>query len=106
MMNGCRLHRTGLVGVVASTGQTIRISSGAHRDPRFSPDVDQRKDKTTHSILCCPIKAETAEDKSTVIGVISVRDEKDRGGFELEEEKLLKVFCAQVTIILPTSYPI
>jgi putative methionine-R-sulfoxide reductase with GAF domain len=89
---------TGIVGVVASTGSTIRISRDAHRDPRFAADVDQRKDKTTHSILCCPIKAEGADDKTNIIGVISVRDEKDRGGFEQEEEKLLKVFCAQAAV--------
>ena len=84
---------TGIVGVVAKTAETIRISSAAHMDPRFSQLVDARRGKVTHSILCCPIKAELPDDVTRVVGVISVRDEKDRGGFEQEEEKLLKVFC-------------
>lgn len=90
---------TGIAGIIAATGTTIRISSSAHKDPRFVAEVDQRKDKTTHSILCCPIKAES-EEKTSIIGVISVRDEKDRGGFEQEEEKLLKVFCAQAAVAI------
>ena len=94
---------TGIVGVVASTGETIRISSAAHSDPRFSALVDQRKGKTTHSILCCPIKAELPDGQAKIVGVISVRDEKDRGGFEQEEEKLLKVFCAQAAVAIMNS---
>jgi len=93
----------GIVGVVAGTGDTIRISSAAHADARFSPLVDQRKGKTTHSILCCPIKAELPDGASKIVGVISVRDEKDRGGFEQEEEKLLKVFCAQAAVAIMNS---
>jgi hypothetical protein len=93
----------GIVGVVASTGDTIRLSSSAHADARFSPLVDQRKGKTTHSILCCPIKAELPDGASKIVGVISVRDEKDRGGFEQEEEKLLKVFCAQAAVAIMNS---
>jgi len=89
----------GIVGAVASSGRTIRISKDAFKDPRFSENVDQRKGYTTHSILCCPITAET-QDATTVIGVISVRDEKDRGGFEREEENLLKVFCAQAAVAI------
>ena len=94
---------TGIVGVVAKTAETIRISSQAHTDPRFSPLVDARRGKVTHSILCCPIKAELPDDVTRVVGVISVRDEKDRGGFEQEEEKLLKVFCAQAAVAIMNS---
>ncbi len=90
----------GIVGHVATTGQTVSISADAFRDPRFNPDVDQRKGKTTHSILCCAIKAEGPDHTSQVIGIISVRDEKDRGGFEQQEEKLLKVFCAQAAVAI------
>ena len=94
---------TGIVGVVAKTAETIRISSQAHMDPRFSPLVDARRGKVTHSVLCCPIKAELPDDVTRVVGVISVRDEKDRGGFEQEEEKLLKVFCAQAAVAIMNS---
>jgi len=98
----------GIVGAVARTGETIRISTEAHRDPRFNPVVDQRKGKVTHSILCCPIISETVTSASSepvrrIVGVISVRDEKDRGGFEQEEEKLLKVFCAQAAVAITNS---
>jgi GAF domain-containing protein len=93
----------GIVGTVASSGRTIRISRDAFRDPRFNRLVDQRKGATTHSILCCPITAEGPDKKTTVIGVISVRDEKDRGGFEREEENLLKVFCAQAAVAIINS---
>ena len=98
---------TGIVGHVANTADTIRISSHAHADARFNPLVDQRRGKVTHSILCCPIKAEakaeSPDDVTKVVGVISVRDEKDRGGFEAEEEKLLKVFCAQAAVAIMNS---
>ena len=47
---------TGIVGQVAQTAATIRISSHAHADPRFNALVDQRRGKVTHSILCCPSK--------------------------------------------------
>jgi GAF domain-containing protein len=94
---------TGIVGVVAQSGETIRISSGAHSDPRFSALVDQRKGKTTHSILCTPIRSELPDNQSRIVGVISVRDEKDRGGFEAEEEKLLKVFSAQAAVAIMNS---
>eukprot|EP01006_Ploeotia_vitrea_P040268 TRINITY_DN66418_c10_g1_i1.p1 TRINITY_DN66418_c10_g1~~TRINITY_DN66418_c10_g1_i1.p1 ORF type:complete len:1178 (+),score=714.93 TRINITY_DN66418_c10_g1_i1:110-3643(+) len=93
---------TGIVGHVAGSGRTTRISKDAFKDPRFDPRVDQRKGYTTHSILCCPITAET-HDATQVIGVISVRDEKDRGGFEREEENLLKVFCAQAAVAIINS---
>ena len=94
---------TGIVGQVAQTAETIRISSHAHADSRFNAVVDQRRGKVTHSILCCPIKAELQDDVTKVVGVISVRDEKDRGGFEQEEEKLLKVFCAQAAVAIMNS---
>ena len=94
---------TGIVGQVAQTAETIRISSHAHADSRFNSVVDQRRGKVTHSILCCPIKAELQDDVTKVVGVISVRDEKDRGGFEQEEEKLLKVFCAQAAVAIMNS---
>lgn len=93
----------GIVGAVAGSGETVRISTEAHKDPRFSPLVDQRKGKTTHSILCCPIISESTDGTSRIVGVISVRDEKDRGGFEQEEEKLLKVFCAQAAVAITNS---
>lgn len=92
----------GVVGHVASTARTVRLSKDAYLDPRFHPAVDQRKGHTTHSLLCCPIMAETSES-TTVIGVISVRDEKDRGGFEREEENLLKVFSAQAAVAIINS---
>ena len=53
---------------MAQTGEVIRISANAYRDPRFDPEVDQRKDKVTHSILCCPIKAELPEGDTQIIG--------------------------------------
>jgi hypothetical protein len=87
----------------------VRISTEAHKDSRFSPLVDQRKNKVTHSILCCPIVSEStsssssSDSSSRIVGVISVRDEKDRGGFEQEEEKLLKVFCAQAAVAITNS---
>jgi len=93
----------GIVGAVAASGETVRISTEAHRDPRFSPLVDQRKGKVTHSILCCPIVSESSDGTRRIVGVISVRDEKDRGGFEAEEEKLLKVFCAQAAVAITNS---
>lgn len=83
----------GIVGHVASSGKTVRISKDAFKDPRFSDVVDERKGHVTHSILCCPIVAETPDGLS-VIGVISVRDEKDRGGFEGGGELAQGLLCS------------
>jgi len=94
---------TGIVGFVARTADSVRLSSTAHSDSRFDPAVDQRRGHVTHSILCCPIKAELQDDVTKVVGVMSVRDEKDRGGFEVEEEKLLRVFCAQAAVAIMNS---
>lgn len=102
---GCKRYpfNVGIVGEVARTGATVRISQHAFKHPLFHPEVDQRKDKITQSLLCCPIKAETGPDTEQVIGVISVRDEQDRGGFEQEEEKLLKVFSAQAAVAIQNA---
>ena len=97
-------YNIGIVGHVAATGNIVRISSLAHKDSRFHPSVDQRRNKVTHSILCCPITAEQPDGNRSIVGVISVRDEKDRGGFEQEEENLLKVFCAQAAVAIMNSH--
>ena len=52
------------------------------------------------SFLCMPITAETDSSSKQVIGLISVQDEKDRGGFGKEEQNLLKVFCTQAAVTL------
>lgn len=88
----------GVAGSVALSGQTISISTDAFNDNRFHPDVDQRKGKVTHSILCSAIKADNPDGTLAIVGVISVRDEKDRGGFESQEERLLKVFCSLAAV--------
>lgn len=96
-------YTVGIVGHVASTGVTVRISSEAHKHAQFTQLVDGRRGKTTHSLLCCPIVADLPDAQQRVVGVISVRDEKDRGGFEAEEERLLKVFCAQAAVAINNS---
>jgi GAF domain-containing protein len=96
----------GIIGHVLRTGEIIRISSGAHKHALFDPIVDQREGKVTHSVLCCPIKVENKtqqQGKPQCIGVICVRDEQDRGGFEAEEEGLLQVFCAQAAVAIINS---
>jgi GAF domain-containing protein len=88
----------GIAGSVALSGQTISISTDAYRDSRFHPDIDQRKGKVTHSILCSAIKADNPDGSLAIVGVISVRDEKERGGFESQEERLLKIFCSLAAV--------
>jgi len=85
----------GIAGRVALTGEIINIVADAYKDPQFDPAIDQRKNRVTHSILCAPIKSD-----NTIVGVISVRDEKNRGGFELPEIKLLKIICAHAEIAI------
>ena len=39
-------------------------------------------------------------DLDVILGVISIRDEEDHGGFGEEEEKILQVFCHQAALSL------
>ena len=45
----------GIVGVVARTGHTIRISKDAFKDPRYDKRVDERKKHITHRFVVCEV---------------------------------------------------
>lgn len=89
----------GLTGLVVRTGEPVCIRSGAMNDPNFHSEADSSRNKC-ESFLCMPITAETDSSSKQVIGLISVQDEKDRGGFGKEEQNLLKVFCTQAAVSL------
>jgi len=88
----------GIAGHVISTGHSVLICENAFQDSRFDAHADQRPGKVTHSILCCPIVA-----NDLVIGVISVRDESDKGGFGEGERNVLKGFCGLASVALANS---
>lgn len=92
----------GIAGITMATSETILILEFAYKDPRFNPAIDVGPGhQSPHSILCCPIYGE--KKSLGPIGVISVKDEKDRGGFGEEEEKLLTVFCMQAGVAISNS---
>lgn len=92
----------GISGEVARTGSSCKIQADASSDKRFDPEVDSNN-LPCESILCMPITAHNESNELVVIGLISMQDEKDRGGFGKEEETLLKVFCAQASVALNNS---
>jgi len=55
----------GLVGVVATTGQTLLIAD-AHADPRFDSSHDRVNKFRTQSVLACPVRDAQGE----IVGVL------------------------------------
>ncbi len=90
---------TGIVGEVARKRVPVRYSRDAHKQANFHPEVDQRPGQVTCSLLCCPIVGEDLQ----VRAVVSVRDESNKGGFEQEEEDLLKILCSHAAVVMQTT---
>lgn len=87
----------GIVGWVASTGQSVAVSDLAN-DPRFSSDVAARTGYLPQSILACPI--ETADQ---LLGVIEILDrDASRPGAE-QDLQLLALFARQAALAIDAS---
>lgn len=82
----------GIVGYVASTGETVNIID-AYKDDRFNQAIDQQTGYKTKSILCMPVKNNQGE----VVGVAQVINKKDEEvPFSSKDEHIFErylVFC-------------
>lgn len=62
----------GIAGAVATSGKILNIPN-AYEDVRFNQEVDKKTGYTTHSILCCPLRA---TDSDEILGVLQVSRER------------------------------
>lgn len=72
----------GIAGWVAKTGRPV-IVPDARKDPRFTPEVDQKRGLATRNMICVPIKI-----KSKIIGVLQALNKRHAQPFskwDLEE---------------------
>jgi adenylate cyclase len=87
----------GIAGHVAATGETVNIHD-AYSDPRFNPEIDVKTGYHTQSILCAPLKDESAK----IIGVMQVLNKRS-GIFTPQDEKLVSAFAFQVSKVLKSA---
>ncbi len=78
----------GIVGNVASTGQTIKVLH-VDQDPRFTHDLDRMTGYRTRSILAVPLKNVAGK----IIGVFEAMN-KTGTGFDAEDEGILQLISS------------
>jgi adenylate cyclase len=88
---------TGIVGHVASTGETLNIAD-AYQDPRFNPDADKRTGYTTRTILCMPVF-----DSSGKLIAVTQLINKAQGTFTSSDEEFMRAFNIQAGIALENA---
>jgi len=88
---------TGIAGVVAETGEAIRIDD-AYADPRFNPEIDQRTGYRTRSILCLPVKNQQGE----VFAVAQLLNRRDGNPFDESDEARFASFIESIGVIFET----
>jgi putative ABC transport system ATP-binding protein len=89
---------TGIAGVVAQTGESIRIDD-AYADPRFNRDVDRQTGFRTRSILCLPVKNQRGE----VFAVAQLLNRKDGHPFDATDEQRFASFIQSIGVIFETQ---
>ncbi|MEO0985161.1 MAG: GAF domain-containing protein [Cyanobacteria bacterium J06639_14] len=87
----------GIVGYVASTGQTLNIPN-AYQDPRFDPESDKRTGYLTRTILCMPV----FDSASKLIAVTQLINKK-QGIFNSSDEEFMRAFNIQAGIALENA---
>jgi putative ABC transport system ATP-binding protein len=89
---------TGIAGLVAQTGEAIRIDD-AYADPRFNRDVDRQTGFRTRSILCLPIK----NQQGKVFAVAQLLNRKDGKPFDPSDEQRFASFIQSIGVIFETQ---
>jgi putative ABC transport system ATP-binding protein len=89
---------TGIAGVVAQTGDAIRIDD-AYADPRFNPEVDRQTGFRTRSILCLPVK----NQQGKVFAVAQLLNRKDGEPFDDADEQRFASFIQSIGVIFETQ---
>ena len=87
----------GIVGYVASTGQTLNIPN-AYQDPRFDPASDKRTGYLTRTILCMPV----FDSAGKLIAVTQLINKK-QGVFNSSDEEFMRAFNIQSGIALENA---
>ncbi|MDJ0706958.1 MAG: GAF domain-containing protein [Leptolyngbyaceae cyanobacterium MO_188.B28] len=87
----------GIVGFVASTGQTLNIPN-AYEDPRFDPSADKQTGYYTRNILCMPV----FDSSGNLIGVTQLIN-KHQGHFISSDEEFMRAFNIQAGIALENA---
>ena len=99
-MGGKRLEVAidkGLAGYVATTGKVVNVRD-AYADSRFNPEVDEKTNFRTKSVLCLPMKNYQGE----IIGVFQVLNKKG-GSFTRHDQDLLQIFSSQAAGAIENS---
>jgi putative ABC transport system ATP-binding protein len=89
---------TGIAGVVAQTGNAIRIDD-AYADPRFNRDVDRQTGFRTRSILCLPVK----NQQGKVFAVAQLLNRRDGKPFDETDEHRFTSFIQSIGVIFETQ---
>ncbi len=87
----------GIVGHVASTGETLNIPK-AYEDDRFDPTADQKTGYHTRNILCMPV----FDSNSQLIGVTQLIN-KAQGAFTSSDESFMRAFNIQAGVALENA---
>jgi putative ABC transport system ATP-binding protein len=89
---------TGIAGLVAQSGQAIRIDD-AYADPRFNREVDRQTGFRTRSILSLPVKNQHGE----VFAVAQLLNRKDGKPFDEGDEERFASFIQSIGVIFETQ---
>lgn len=89
----------GISGRVAETGEALNIYD-AWELPYFNREFDRKHNFRTRAVLCIPINNRSGER----FAVMQVINKREGGGFNSEDEALLKGLAAQVAIALENSF--
>jgi serine phosphatase RsbU (regulator of sigma subunit) len=87
----------GLAGFVATSGETLNIED-VYKDPRFSPESDQRLGFRTRSLLCLPIRNKDGH----IAGVLQLLNKKG-GSFNASDEGFLHAISIHVALALENA---
>ncbi|MEM1293206.1 MAG: GAF domain-containing protein, partial [Cyanobacteria bacterium P01_H01_bin.162] len=87
----------GVVGYVATTGQTLNIPD-AYQDPRFDPASDKKTGYHTRNILCMPVF-----DSSGKLIAVTQLINKKQGSFNSSDEEFMRAFNIQAGIALENA---
>ncbi|MGK2924278.1 MAG: ATP-binding cassette domain-containing protein [Lysobacterales bacterium] len=89
---------TGIAGLVAQTGEAIRIED-AYADSRFNREVDRQTGFHTRSILCLPVK----DQHGKVFAVAQLLNRQDGLPFDREDEARFTSFIQSIGVIFETQ---
>lgn len=88
---------TGIVGLVAATGQPMAVA-GVADDPRHASDVAARMGRQPRSLLCVPLFLD-----DQVIGVLEVLDKRGAPGFGPADMNTIGMFANQAAVAITQS---